>query len=99
MLYLAIYKWPKKKRLNFSLNCACCICFPTRSIKHSDKYSQLILTSPSAADTGPYSCWPIVCDGSDCEKDHDRTYVSYIYFTGHSKNRKTNFSFFTKILV
>ncbi|XP_075899601.1 platelet-derived growth factor receptor-like protein [Nelusetta ayraudi] len=51
------------------------------SIKHSDKYSQLILTSPSAADTGPYSCWPIVCDGSDCEKDHDRTYVSYIYFT------------------
>lgn len=51
------------------------------SIKHSDKYSQLIVTSPSAADTGPYSCWPIVCDGTECEKDHDRTSVSYIYFT------------------
>ncbi|XP_072252239.1 platelet-derived growth factor receptor-like protein [Leuresthes tenuis] len=51
------------------------------SIKQSDKYSQLILTSPSAADTGPYSCWVIVCDGTECQKDQDRTYVSYIYFT------------------
>ncbi|XP_031714035.1 platelet-derived growth factor receptor-like protein [Anarrhichthys ocellatus] len=51
------------------------------SIIPSDKYSQLILTSPSAADTGPYSCWVIVCDGTECERDHDRTYVSYIYFT------------------
>ncbi|KAG7517735.1 platelet-derived growth factor receptor [Solea senegalensis] len=51
------------------------------SIKQSDKYSQLILTSPSAADTGHYSCWVIVCDGTDCEKDHERAYVSYIYFT------------------
>ncbi|XP_037636611.1 platelet-derived growth factor receptor-like protein [Sebastes umbrosus] len=51
------------------------------SIKQSDKYSQLILTSPSAADTGPYSCWVIVCDGTECEKDHERAYVSYIYFT------------------
>ncbi|XP_022607662.1 platelet-derived growth factor receptor-like protein [Seriola dumerili] len=51
------------------------------SIKQSDKYSQLILTSPSAADTGPYSCWVVVCDGTECEKDHDRAYVSYIYFT------------------
>ncbi|XP_053179294.1 platelet-derived growth factor receptor-like protein [Scomber japonicus] len=51
------------------------------SIKQSDKYSQLILTSPSAADTGPYSCWVIVCDGTECEKDHDHIYVSHIYFT------------------
>uniref|UniRef100_UPI0014464D10 platelet-derived growth factor receptor-like protein n=1 Tax=Epinephelus lanceolatus TaxID=310571 RepID=UPI0014464D10 len=51
------------------------------SIKQSDKYSQLILTLPSAADTGPYSCWVIVCDGTECEKDHERSYVSYIYFT------------------
>lgn len=51
------------------------------SIKQSDKYSQLILTSPSAADTGSYSCWVIVCDGTECERDHDRTYSSYIYFT------------------
>lgn len=58
------------------------VLLPASSIKHSDKYSQLILTSPSAADTGPYSCWVIVCDGTECEKDHDRSYVSYIYFTG-----------------
>ncbi|XP_026185944.1 platelet-derived growth factor receptor-like protein [Mastacembelus armatus] len=51
------------------------------SIKQSDKYSQLILTSPTAADTGPYSCWVIVCDGMECEKDHERYYGSYIYFT------------------
>lgn len=51
------------------------------SIKQSDKYSQLILTSPSAADTGSYSCWVIVCDGTECQKDQDRTYESYIYFT------------------
>ncbi|CAN9514741.1 unnamed protein product [Ophioblennius macclurei] len=51
------------------------------SIKQSDKYGQLVLTSPSAADTGPYSCWVILCDGGECEKDHDRSHVSYIYFT------------------
>ncbi|XP_024138685.1 platelet-derived growth factor receptor-like protein [Oryzias melastigma] len=51
------------------------------SIKQSDKYSQLILTSTSAADTGSYSCWVIVCDGAECHKDQDRTYTSYIYFT------------------
>lgn len=56
--------------------------FPASSIKHSDKYSQLILTSPSAADTGSYSCWVIVCDGTECEMDHERIYASYIYFTG-----------------
>uniref|UniRef100_A0A1A8I521 Platelet-derived growth factor receptor-like protein n=2 Tax=Nothobranchius kuhntae TaxID=321403 RepID=A0A1A8I521_NOTKU len=50
------------------------------SIKQSDKYSQLILTSPSAADTGSYSCWVIVCDGAECQRDQDRTYTSYIYF-------------------
>lgn len=38
--------------------------------------------SPSAADTGPYSCWVIVCDGTECEKDTERAYVSYIYFAG-----------------
>ncbi|KAM9835149.1 platelet-derived growth factor receptor-like protein [Syngnathus acus] len=50
------------------------------SIIQSDKYSQLILTSPSAADTGQYSCWVIVCDGGECEKDHERVYASHIYF-------------------
>ncbi|CAL8331997.1 platelet-derived growth factor receptor-like protein [Gadus morhua] len=51
------------------------------SVKQSDKYSQLILTSPSAADTGDYSCWVILCDGSDCHKDPDQSSSSYIYFT------------------
>uniref|UniRef100_A0A1A7WSD4 Platelet-derived growth factor receptor-like protein n=1 Tax=Iconisemion striatum TaxID=60296 RepID=A0A1A7WSD4_9TELE len=50
------------------------------SIKHTDKYSQLFLTSPSAADTGSYRCWVIVCDGAECQRDQDRTYTSYIYF-------------------
>lgn len=51
------------------------------SIRQSDKFSQLILTSPSAADTGSYSCWVIVCDGTECTKDHERLYASYVYFT------------------
>ncbi|XP_075999544.1 platelet-derived growth factor receptor-like protein isoform X2 [Genypterus blacodes] len=51
------------------------------SIVQSDRYSQLILTSPSAADTGHYSCWVIVCDGTECEKDAERIYASYLYFT------------------
>ncbi|KAF7641141.1 hypothetical protein LDENG_00292240, partial [Lucifuga dentata] len=52
------------------------------SIKQSDKFSQLILMVPSAADTGHYSCWVVVCDGSECGKDPDRIFTSYIYFTG-----------------
>lgn len=61
-------------------SCLCSAC----SITQSDKYSQLVLTSPSAADTGPYSCWVIVCDGAECQRDQDRTYTSYIYFPGES---------------
>lgn len=41
-----------------------------------------MVTSPSAADTGPYSCWVVLCDGSECDRDPERIYVSYIYFTG-----------------
>lgn len=68
---------------NYDMNAKIsCVCLPACSIKHSDKYSQLILMSPSAADTGPYSCWVIVCDGTECEKDTERAYASYIYFTG-----------------
>lgn len=51
------------------------------SIKQNEKFGQLILTSPSAADTGEYSCWVILCDGEECEKDPDRTSTTYIYFT------------------
>ncbi|XP_053736051.1 platelet-derived growth factor receptor-like protein [Synchiropus splendidus] len=50
------------------------------SIRQSDKYGQLVLTSPSAADSGPYSCWVILCDGAECAKDHQQAYVTYIYF-------------------
>ncbi|KAI5630116.1 platelet-derived growth factor receptor-like protein precursor [Silurus asotus] len=51
------------------------------SIEQNDKFSQLTLKSPSPADTGEYSCWVILCDGDECEKDTDRTSTSYIYFT------------------
>lgn len=51
------------------------------SIKQIDKYGQLILTSASAADTGLYSCSVIVCDGTECSNDPDRSYSSYVYFT------------------
>ncbi|XP_062856499.1 platelet-derived growth factor receptor-like protein [Trichomycterus rosablanca] len=51
------------------------------SINQHEKFGQLTLTSPSAADTGAYSCWVILCDGEECEKDPDRTSTTYIYFT------------------
>uniref|UniRef100_A0A8C6SSP3 Platelet-derived growth factor receptor-like protein n=1 Tax=Neogobius melanostomus TaxID=47308 RepID=A0A8C6SSP3_9GOBI len=51
------------------------------SVNQTDKYGQLILTAPSAMDTGLYSCWVILCDGTECSKDTDRSYSSYIYFT------------------
>ncbi|KAJ8015142.1 hypothetical protein DPEC_G00023080 [Dallia pectoralis] len=51
------------------------------SVKQTDRYSQLILTSPSAADTGSYSCWVILCDGSECLKDPDHISSTYIFFT------------------
>lgn len=51
------------------------------SVNQIDKYGQLILTAPSAADTGLYSCWVILCDGAECSKDTERSYSSYIYFT------------------
>ncbi|XP_017559596.1 platelet-derived growth factor receptor-like protein [Pygocentrus nattereri] len=49
------------------------------SIKQHEKFGQLTLTSPSAADTGEYSCWVVLCDGEECESD--RTSATYIYFT------------------
>lgn len=51
------------------------------SVKQIDKYGQLILTAPSAADTGLYSCWVILCDGTECSKDTERSYSSYLYFS------------------
>uniref|UniRef100_A0A672M8H1 Platelet-derived growth factor receptor-like protein n=1 Tax=Sinocyclocheilus grahami TaxID=75366 RepID=A0A672M8H1_SINGR len=54
-----------------------CLCY----IKQHERYSQLILTSPSAADTGEYSCWVVLCDGEECTKDGESTSATYIYFT------------------
>ncbi|XP_063046663.1 platelet-derived growth factor receptor-like protein [Engraulis encrasicolus] len=51
------------------------------TVKQQEKFGQLILTSPSAADTGEYSCWPVLCDGDECHKDTDRLSATYIYFT------------------
>ncbi|MBN3275867.1 CTR2 protein, partial [Polyodon spathula] len=51
------------------------------SIKQHDKYSQLLLSGTSTADTGEFSCWPLLCDGSECTKDVDKTTTTYIYFT------------------
>ncbi|XP_066505136.1 platelet-derived growth factor receptor-like protein [Hoplias malabaricus] len=51
------------------------------SIKQHEKFGQLILTSPSAADTGEYRCWVVLCDGEECEKDPERISSTYIYFT------------------
>nr|XP_055033417.1 platelet-derived growth factor receptor-like protein [Misgurnus anguillicaudatus] len=51
------------------------------SIKQHERFGQLILTSPSGADTGEFSCWVILCDGNDCERDSDTISTTYIYFT------------------
>ncbi|XP_078077720.1 platelet-derived growth factor receptor-like protein [Mustelus asterias] len=49
------------------------------SIIQHQKYSQLILTNTKAADTGEYSCWVILCDGPECNKDDLRTGKTYIF--------------------
>ncbi|XP_028657908.1 platelet-derived growth factor receptor-like protein [Erpetoichthys calabaricus] len=51
------------------------------SIKQHDKYSQLILTETLTADTGEFSCWNLLCDGSECTKDEEKSSKVYIYFT------------------
>ncbi|CAL1614092.1 unnamed protein product [Knipowitschia caucasica] len=51
------------------------------STNQIDKYGQLVLTAPSAADTGLYSCWVNLCDGRECSVDIDRNYSTYIFFS------------------
>ncbi|NWS94431.1 PGFRL protein, partial [Mionectes macconnelli] len=51
------------------------------SIKQLDRYSQLILANTTAADTGEYSCWLQLCNGSKCRKDETKTASAYIFFT------------------
>ncbi|KAL8207371.1 UNVERIFIED_CONTAM: hypothetical protein K2H54_055488 [Gekko kuhli] len=51
-------------------------------IKQHDRYSQLILANSTAADTGEYSCWLLVCKGYNCKKDESKTGSTYIFFAG-----------------
>ncbi|XP_069710990.1 platelet-derived growth factor receptor-like protein [Phaenicophaeus curvirostris] len=51
------------------------------SIKQLDRYSELILTNSTAADTGEYSCWLQLCNGNKCRKDETKTGSTYIFFT------------------
>ncbi|XP_008935587.1 PREDICTED: platelet-derived growth factor receptor-like protein [Merops nubicus] len=51
------------------------------SIKQLDRYSQLILTNSTAADTGEYGCWLQLCNGNECRKDETKTGSTYIFFT------------------
>nr|XP_056711415.1 platelet-derived growth factor receptor-like protein [Euleptes europaea] len=50
------------------------------SVKQHDRYSQLILTNSTVADTGEYSCWLLVCKGYNCKKDESKTGSTYIFF-------------------
>ncbi|XP_006128498.2 platelet-derived growth factor receptor-like protein [Pelodiscus sinensis] len=51
------------------------------SIKQLDRYGQLILENSTAADTGEYSCWHLLCNGDSCKKDESKTGSTYIFFT------------------
>ncbi|XP_006000139.1 platelet-derived growth factor receptor-like protein [Latimeria chalumnae] len=50
-------------------------------ISQHDKYSQLILVNTTAADTGNFSCWGLLCDGSECSEDDTKKGSTYIFFT------------------
>uniref|UniRef100_A0A8C8RHL5 Platelet-derived growth factor receptor-like protein n=1 Tax=Pelusios castaneus TaxID=367368 RepID=A0A8C8RHL5_9SAUR len=50
------------------------------SIKQLDRYGQLILANSTAADTGEYSCWLLLCNGYNCKKDESKTGSTYIFF-------------------
>ncbi|CAM5108672.1 unnamed protein product [Eretmochelys imbricata] len=51
------------------------------SIKQLDRYGQLILANSTAADSGEYSCWLLLCNGYSCKKDESKTGSTYIFFT------------------
>eukprot|EP00062_Callorhinchus_milii_P016486 gi/632967803/ref/XP_007900182.1/ PREDICTED: platelet-derived growth factor receptor-like protein [Callorhinchus milii] len=50
-------------------------------ISHREKFSQLILTNTTGADTGEYGCWALHCDGQNCRKDESKTGSTYVFFT------------------
>uniref|UniRef100_A0A8D0HND3 Platelet-derived growth factor receptor-like protein n=1 Tax=Sphenodon punctatus TaxID=8508 RepID=A0A8D0HND3_SPHPU len=51
------------------------------SIKQHERYGQLILANSTAADTGEYSCWLLLCNGYNCKKEESKTGSTYIFFT------------------
>nr|XP_016849529.1 PREDICTED: platelet-derived growth factor receptor-like protein isoform X2 [Anolis carolinensis] len=51
------------------------------SIRQHDRYGQLTLGNSTAADTGEYSCWLLVCNGYSCKKDESKTGSTYIFFS------------------
>ncbi|XP_044311739.1 platelet-derived growth factor receptor-like protein [Varanus komodoensis] len=51
------------------------------SIKQLDRYGQLILRNSTAADTGEYSCWLLLCNDYSCKKDESKTGSTYIFFS------------------
>ncbi|XP_071599546.1 platelet-derived growth factor receptor-like protein isoform X2 [Heliangelus exortis] len=50
------------------------------SIKQLGRYSQLVLTNSTAADTGEYSCWLQLCSANKCRKDETKAGSTYIFF-------------------
>ncbi|KAM3832080.1 platelet-derived growth factor receptor-like protein [Vipera latastei] len=50
------------------------------SIKQHERYSRLILENATAADTGEYNCWLLLCKGYNCKKDESKTGSTYIFF-------------------
>ncbi|XP_045142503.1 platelet-derived growth factor receptor-like protein [Echinops telfairi] len=51
------------------------------SVRQHERYGQLALVNSTAADTGEFSCWGQLCNGSICRKDEAQTGSTYIFFT------------------
>ncbi|KAF7702452.1 platelet-derived growth factor receptor-like protein [Silurus meridionalis] len=50
-----------------------------RMVQH-ERYSVLILTNSSGADTGEYTCYPLYCEDSECRKEYDKALKVFIFF-------------------
>ncbi|XP_061089971.1 platelet-derived growth factor receptor-like protein [Conger conger] len=50
-----------------------------RMIQH-EKYGVLILANSTGADTGEYTCYPMLCEEGDCRKDYDRAVKVFVFF-------------------
>ncbi|KAL0973699.1 hypothetical protein UPYG_G00209790 [Umbra pygmaea] len=50
-----------------------------RMVQHQ-RYGTLILSNSTGADTGEYTCFPLVCEDSDCRKQYDKAVKVFIFF-------------------